>query len=108
MRRYAAEARSAHSIGVQGRIGPHSGDGIMALSGAPIADEDHAVRACYAAVAIQDGMRRYADEVRRAHSIGVQARIGINSGEVIVRLVSDGLRLDYTAMGQTVHLAARM
>jgi len=78
------------------------------LFGAPIAHEDHAVRACYAALALQDGMRRYAERVRREHGALVEARVGLNSGEVIVRLLSDDLHMDYTAMGQTVHLAARM
>src|SRR6185369_16908169 len=80
----------------------------MALFGAPLAHEDHAVRACYAALAMQDAIRRYADEVRRTHGVGIEIRVGLNSGEVVVRLVSDDLHLDYTAMGQTVHLAARM
>ena len=84
------------------------GDGIMALFGAPLAHEDHGIRACYAALAVQDGMRRYAEQVRRAHGVGIQARVGLNSGEVIVRLVSDDLHMDYTAMGQTVHLASRL
>jgi class 3 adenylate cyclase/tetratricopeptide (TPR) repeat protein len=84
------------------------GDGIMALFGAPIAHEDHALRACYAALALQEGMRRYADQVRRTQGALVEARVGLNSGEVIVRLISDDLHMDYTAMGQTVHLASRL
>src|SRR5919112_767214 len=92
----------------EGTVSRAMGDGIMALFGAPLAHEDHAVRACYAALALQDGMRRYAEEVRRAHGVGMEARVGLNSGEVIVRLVSDDLHMDYTAMGQTVHLASRM
>src|SRR5262245_6428996 len=80
----------------------------MALLGAPIAHEDHAVRACYAALRMQDSIRRYAEEVRHAHGINVQIRVGINSGEVVVRAIGGDLRMDYTAVGQTTHLAARM
>jgi len=92
----------------EGTVSRLMGDGLMALFGAPIAHEDHAVRACYAALSLQDGMRRYADQVRRTHGVGLEARIGLNSGEVVVRLVSDDLHMDYTAMGQTVHLASRL
>jgi class 3 adenylate cyclase/tetratricopeptide (TPR) repeat protein len=92
----------------EGTVSRSMGDGVMALFGAPIAHEDHAVRACYAALALQDGMRRYADDARRSFGIGIEARVGLNSGEVIVRLISDDLHMDYTAMGQTVHLASRM
>src|SRR3954468_21430815 len=92
----------------EGTVNRVMGDGIMALFGAPIAHEDHAVRACYAALALHEGMRRYADEVRHTQGVGIEARVGINSGEVVVRLVSDDLHMDYTAMGRTVHLAARM
>lgn len=92
----------------EGTVSHALGDGIMALFGAPIAHEDHAVRACYAALALQDGMRRYAEQVRRTHGALVQARVGLNSGEVIVRLISDDLHVDYTAMGPTVHLASRV
>ncbi len=84
------------------------GDGIMALFGAPLAHEDHAVRACYAALALQDAMRAYAEQTLREHGVAIQARVGLNSGEVVVRVISDDLHMDYTAMGQTVHLAARM
>jgi tetratricopeptide (TPR) repeat protein len=84
------------------------GDGIMALFGAPIAHEDHAVRACYAALAMQEAIRRYSEEVRRAHGITVQIRVGLNSGEVVVRDIGNDLHMDYSAIGQTTHLAARM
>src|SRR5215510_1167616 len=83
-------------------------DGIMALFGAPLAHEDHAVRACYAALAMQAGIRRYADEVRRTHGMEIQIRVGLNSGEVVVRTVGNDLHMDYSAVGQTTHLAARM
>jgi class 3 adenylate cyclase/tetratricopeptide (TPR) repeat protein len=84
------------------------GDGIMALFGAPIAHEDHAVRACYAALRMQDSIRRYAEQVRKAHAAVVKIRVGLNSGEVVVRALGSDLRLDYTAVGQTTHLAGRM
>jgi len=84
------------------------GDGIMALFGAPLAHEDHAVRACYAAHDMQVAMRRYTEEARRTHGIEVQIRVGLNSGEVVVRAIGSDLRMDYTAVGQTTHLAARM
>src|SRR6266446_5171740 len=84
------------------------GDGIMALFGAPVAHEDHAVRACYAALAMQAAMRRYAEDVRRSHGLEMQARVGLNSGEVVVRAIGNDLHMDYSAVGQTTHLAARM
>ena len=92
----------------EGTVNQVMGDGIMALFGAPIAHEDHAMRACYAALAMQDAIRRYSEEVRRAHGIEVQIRVGLNSGEVVVRSIGSDLSLDYTAVGQTTHLAARM
>jgi class 3 adenylate cyclase/tetratricopeptide (TPR) repeat protein len=92
----------------EGTVSRVLGDGIMALFGAPIAHEDHAVRACYAALALQDGMRRYAEQARRTHGALVEARVGLNSGEVVVRLISDDLHMDYTAMGRTVHLTSRL
>jgi len=84
------------------------GDGIMALFGAPLAHEDHAVHACYAALRMQESLKRYTDDTRRAHGVEVQIRVGLNSGEVVVRAVGSDLRMDYTAVGQTTHLAARM
>jgi class 3 adenylate cyclase len=80
----------------------------MALFGAPIAHEDHAVRACYAALAMQEAIRRYSEEVRRSHGVEVQIRVGLNSGEVVVRAIDNSLHMDYSAIGQTTHLAARM
>src|SRR5499425_2530617 len=91
-----------------GTVNQVMGDGIMALFGAPVAHEDHAVRACYAALAMQEAIRRYTVEVRRDHGIEVQIRVGMNSGEVVVRAIGSDLRMDYTAVGQTTHLAARM
>ena len=92
----------------EGTVNQVLGDGIMALFGAPVAHEDHAVRACYAALAMQATMRRYAEEVRRSHGLEMQARVGLNSGEVVVRAIGNDLHMDYSAVGQTTHLAARM
>jgi class 3 adenylate cyclase/tetratricopeptide (TPR) repeat protein len=92
----------------EGTVNQVMGDGIMALFGAPLAHEDHAVRACYAALAMQQAIRRYTAEVRRDHGIEVQVRVGLNSGEVVVRAIGSDLRMDYSAVGQTTHLAARM
>jgi hypothetical protein len=84
------------------------GDGIMALFGAPLAHEDHAVRACFAALRMQETVKRYAEDARHAHGVNVQIRVGLNSGEVVVRAIGSDLHMDYTAVGQTTHLAARM
>jgi len=92
----------------EGMVNQVMGDGIMALFGAPLAHEDHAVRACYAALRMQESLKRYADDTRRSHGVEAQIRVGLNSGEVIVRTVGSDLRMDYTAVGQTTHLAARM
>ncbi len=80
----------------------------MALFGAPIAHEDHAQRACYAALHLRDELRRYADELRLEHGLSFSVRMGLNSGEVVVGKIGDDLRMDYTAQGHTVGLAARM
>ena len=92
----------------EGTVNQVMGDGIMALFGAPLALEDHGVRGCYAALRMQESIRRYTDEVRRTHGVEVQIRVGLNSGEVVVRSIGSDLRMDYTAVGQTTHLAARM
>jgi class 3 adenylate cyclase/tetratricopeptide (TPR) repeat protein len=92
----------------EGTVNQVMGDGIMALFGAPIAHEDHAVRACYAALAMQEAIRRYSTEVRRGHDLEVQIRVGLHSGEVVVRAIGNDLHMDYSAIGQTTHLAARM
>ena len=84
------------------------GDGIMALFGAPLAHEDHALRACYAALTMQTAMREYTEAVRRAHGIELRIRVGLNAGEVVVRAIGNDLHMDYSAVGQTTHLAARM
>jgi class 3 adenylate cyclase len=92
----------------EGTVNQVMGDGIMALFGAPLAHEDHAVRACYAALRMQDTVRRYSDELRRAQGVEVQIRVGVNSGDVVVRSIGSDLRMDYSAVGQTTHFAARM
>ena len=92
----------------EGTVNQVLGDGIMALFGAPIAHEDHALRACYAALAMQAALRRYGDEVRRAQGLTLHTRVGLNSGEVVVRTISNDLHMDYSAVGLTTVLAARM
>src|SRR5207247_1660492 len=92
----------------EGTVNQVMGDGIMALFGAPIAHEDHAVRACYAALAMQAAIRAYAEDVRRTQGLTVQMRVGLNAGEVVVRTIGNDLHMDYSAVGQTTHLAARM
>ncbi len=92
----------------EGTVNQVMGDGIMALFGAPLAHEDHAVRACYAALRMQETVKQHAEEVRRTTGLPVQIRVGLNSGEVVVRSIGSDLHMDYTAVGQTTHLAARM
>jgi class 3 adenylate cyclase len=92
----------------EGTVNQVMGDGIMALFGAPLAHEDHAVRACYAALAMQTAVKQYATEVQRSHGVSVQIRVGLHAGEVVVRAIGSDLHMDYTAVGQTTHLAARM
>jgi adenylate cyclase len=92
----------------EGTVNQYTGDGVMALFGAPIAHEDHAQRACFAALAMQAEIRRFADELRLKQGLNLTLRIGLNTGEVIVGRIGDDLRMDYTAQGLTVNLAARM
>ena len=92
----------------EGTVNQVMGDGIMALFGAPVAHEDHAVRACYAALRMQESVTQYAEEVFRSHGVPIQIRVGLNSGDVVVRVINSDLHMDYTAVGQTTHLAARM
>src|SRR5262245_22470091 len=94
--------------GYEGTVNQVMGDGIMALFGAPLAHEDHAVRGCYAALRMQESVKRYAEGVRRIEGIPIHIRVGLNSGEVVVRSIGSDLKMDYTAVGQTTHLAARM
>jgi class 3 adenylate cyclase/nucleoside-triphosphatase THEP1 len=91
----------------EGTVNQYTGDGIMALFGAPIAHEDHARRACYAALHLADRLDAYAAELsRRGLDLGV--RMGLNSGDVVVGKIGDDLRMDYTAQGVTVSLASRI
>jgi hypothetical protein len=92
----------------EGTVNQVMGDGIMALFGVPIAHEDHAVRACYAALAMQASVQQYAAAVSRPKGVPNHIRVGLNSGEVVVRAIGSDLHMDYTAVGQTTHLAARM
>ncbi|MGH8506526.1 MAG: adenylate/guanylate cyclase domain-containing protein [Stenotrophobium sp.] len=92
----------------EGTVNQYTGDGIMALFGAPIAHEDHARRAGLAALEMQAQVRRYADELRLSRGLNLSMRVGLNTGEVIVGRIGDDLRMDYTAQGHTVNLAARM
>jgi adenylate cyclase len=94
--------------GHEGTINQYTGDGIMALWGAPLANEHHADRACRAALAIRESVAQLAPELRATFGVELPVRIGLNSGEVVVGRIGDGLRSDYTAQGQTVGLAARM
>ena len=92
----------------EGTVNQFTGDGIMALFGAPIAHEDHAQRACYSALLLQRGLRRYSQQLKRERGIAFSVRMGLNSGDVIVGKIGDDLRMDYTAQGHTVHLASRI
>ena len=92
----------------EGTINQVMGDEIQALFGAPIAYEDHAVRACFAALKMQELIRKYAEEVRRTRGVPLLVRVGLNSGEVVVRSMGSELHMNYSAHGQAVHLAARM
>jgi class 3 adenylate cyclase/tetratricopeptide (TPR) repeat protein len=92
----------------EGTVNQYTGDGIMALFGAPIAHEDHAQRACYAALHLRQELARHAVEVKREHGLNISVRMGIHSGEVVVGKIGADLRMDYTAQGHTVGLAARM
>ncbi len=92
----------------EGTVNRVLGDGIMALFGAPLAHEDHAVRACYAALAMQDAVRTFAEKARRVQGVEIQLRIGLNSGEVVVGSIGNDLSMDYDVVGVTAHLASRM
>ncbi|PON18770.1 hypothetical protein C2W62_06225 [Candidatus Entotheonella serta] len=92
----------------EGTVNQVLGDGIMSIFGAPIAHEDHALRACYVALAMQTAMQPYTEDIRSARGIEMQIRVGLNSGEVVVRTIGNDLHMDYSAVGPTTHLAARM
>src|SRR5262252_220180 len=93
---------------LEGFVDKFIGDGAMALFGAPIAHEDHAQRACYAALHLRDAVRAYAGEVRAQHDMPFAVRIGLNSGEVVVGRIGDDLHMEFTAQGHVVGLAQRM
>ena len=95
-----------HTVG--GTINQYTGDGVMALFGAPIAYEDHPHRACHAALRIQHRMADYSQNIKQHYDVQFQLRIGINTGMVVVGAIGDNLRLDYTAVGDTTNLAARL
>ena len=90
----------------EGTVNQVLGDGIMALFGAPIAHEDHALRACYAALAMQAAMQPTTEAVRRTRGLELRMRVGLNSGEVVVRAIGNDLHMDYSAVGETTVLAA--
>src|SRR5210317_439204 len=92
----------------EGTINQFTGDGVMALFGAPVAHEDHAQRSCYAALSIQKLISEYGEKTTNDLGIDFQMRIGINSGPVVVGAIGDDLRMDYTAIGDTTNLASRM
>jgi class 3 adenylate cyclase/tetratricopeptide (TPR) repeat protein len=103
---FAILAEGVHRF--EGTVDKFTGDGIMALFGAPIAHEDHAQRACYAALHLENELASYAAELRRSESVNFSVRIGIHSGEVVVGSIGEDLGMDYTAVGHTVGLAQRM
>jgi class 3 adenylate cyclase/tetratricopeptide (TPR) repeat protein len=92
----------------EGTINQFTGDGVMALFGAPLAHEDHAQRACFAALSIQKGLTEYAEKVKKDYGREFKMRIGLNSGPVVVGSIGDDLHMDYTAIGDTINLASRM
>ncbi len=92
----------------EGTINQFTGDGVMALFGAPVAHEDHAQRACYAALSIQKAMGEYGDKIEKDTGVEFKMRVGLNSGPVIVGAIGDDLRMDYTAVGDTTNLGSRM
>ena len=92
----------------EGTIDKFTGDGVMALFGAPVAHEDHAQRACHAALAIQRAIGEYGEKIKKDCGVDFRMRVGLNSGPVIVGTVGDDLKMDYTAVGDTTNLASRM
>jgi class 3 adenylate cyclase/tetratricopeptide (TPR) repeat protein/ribosomal protein L40E len=93
---------------VEGTINQFTGDGVMALFGAPVAHEDHFQRACHAALSVQGDLKNYGTKVKKNYKVDFLMRIGINSGPVVVGSIGDDLRMDYTAIGNTTNLASRM
>ena len=103
---FAILADGAHRF--EGTVNQCTGDGIMALFGPSIAHEDHAQRACYAGLYVQDELARYASELKRAQSLSFSTRMGLNSGQVVVGRTGDDLRMDCTAQGHTLGSAQRL
>ena len=97
-----------HIISYGGTIAQFMGDGVMALFGAPIAHEDHAQRACHAALSIQKGVMNYGGILEREYGVEFRIRVGINSGLVVAGVIGDDLHMDYTALGDTANLASRL
>ena len=91
-----------------GYVAQSTGDGIFALFGAPVAHEDHPQRALHAALAMQEELRRYADRLRAEGKSPVEARVGVNTGEVVVRSIQVGGHTEYTPVGHVTNLASRM
>ncbi len=94
--------------GAGGTINQYTGDGVMALFGAPVAHEDHINRACHAALRVQERLKEFAADLKRELGVSFKMRIGIHTGPVVVGAIGDNLRLDYTAVGDTTNLAARL
>jgi class 3 adenylate cyclase/tetratricopeptide (TPR) repeat protein len=94
--------------GYEGTIDKFTGDGVMALFGAPLAHEDHARRACHAALSIQSAVTGYGAKIKEVRGVDFKMRLGLNSGPVIVGTIGDDLKMDYTAIGDTTNLASRM
>jgi len=92
----------------EGTVNQIMGDGIMALFGAPVAHEDHALRACYAALRMQESVKRYSAEMLATTGTELRMRVGLNAGDVLVRSIAGDLHMDYTAIGETTHLAAKV
>ncbi len=103
---FALLAREVGRYG--GRVNAFTGDGVMALFGAPLAEEDHAVRALHAALAIQEALPAYDDEVQRRFGVEFRIRVGVNTGLVLAGAMGDGESVEYTALGDTINLAARL
>jgi hypothetical protein len=91
----------------EGTVNQVMGDGIMALFGTPLAHEDHAVRACYAALRMQQSVTRYAEEVHRTEGVPIQIRVGLNSGDVVVRSIGSDLRMDLSGQMDKAREAAQ-
>jgi class 3 adenylate cyclase len=97
------------AVGRYGGYVQSTGDGIFALFGAPVAHEDHPQRALYAALRMQDELKRYSARLREAGNLPIEGRVGVNTGEVVVRPIQTGAgQVEYTPIGHTTNLASRM